>query len=476
MTSSENSLVIIWFRRDLRLADNPALSAAVASGRPVVGVFINDASVSSMGAAPKWRLEQALLSFASEWQALSGSALTLRSGDAQTILDAIIEETGASAVYWNRLYTPDEIARDTQIKTTLKERGLEAHSFAGQLLFEPHSVATKSGTPFQVYTPFWRAVKDRDVRAPLPKLARIRGYGEPLSTEALADWRLGHGMHRGAAIVAQHVSSGEAAAHDKLGQFLTRIAYYSDTRDIPSVTGTSGLSDHLAWGEISPYQIWHAVMSTCQPLTTSAETYLKEIVWREFAYHLCFHGPHILDRNWKPQWDSFPWSHDQDRPEVIAWKYGQTGIPFVDAAMRELYVTGKMHNRARMIAGSYLTKHLMTHWSVGQKWFEDCLVDWDPASNAMGWQWVAGSGPDASPFFRIFNPLTQAEKFDPKERYIRHWIAQKSPQPTKDALDFFTAVPKALGLSKQGAYPKPVVEHQQGRQRALEAYEQRSKD
>ncbi len=476
MSSSQISPVLVWFRRDLRLADNPALVAAVETGRPIIGVFIQDQSVASLGAAPKLRLGHALEVFARSWQAATGATLVLRSGAAQDVLTDIIRTTGASGVYWNQLYTPDEIERDTAIKSTLKEQGLVAESFAGQLLFEPHSVAAKTGTPFQVYTPFWRAVKDRDLRASYPAPSSIDGWRGDLATQELSEWRLGAAMQRGASIVAQRINAGEAAALAALDRFLEKIEYYTATRDIPSVAGTSGLSDYLAWGEISSFQIWNAVNAVCQPLSISSETFLKEIVWREFAYHLCFHGPHILSKNWKPKWDSFPWSMADDTAEVTAWKYGRTGIPFVDAAMREMYVTGKMHNRSRMIAGSYLTKHLMTHWSVGQKWFEECLIDWDPASNAMGWQWVAGSGPDASPFFRIFNPLTQADKFDPKGIYLHHWIAEKSSDPAQDALDFFTALPKALNFCANDAYPTPVVDHQQGRQRALEAYEQRSKD
>ena len=239
--------------------------------------------------------------------------------------------------------------------------------------------------------------------------------------------------------------------------------------------GTSRLSENLALGEISPRTCWHAGLHALHSGKDGAETFLKELVWREFAYHLMHHTPHILHANWKPEWDAFPWNTDEDHPHVRAWKQGRTGIPFVDAAMRELYVTGTMHNRGRMIVASYLTKHLMSDWKIGLRWFEDCLIDWDPASNAMGWQWSAGSGPDATPYFRVFNPVTQLEKFDKQGRYASTWIAEGYSNPAAQALQFFEAAPRSWALDPAAAYPQPVVDPAEGRARALEAYQTREK-
>jgi deoxyribodipyrimidine photo-lyase len=239
------------------------------------------------------------------------------------------------------------------------------------------------------------------------------------------------------------------------------------------VDGTSRLSENLTYGEISPATCWHAGWAAIHAGKSDAETFCKELVWREFAYHLAHHTPHIIDRNWKDGWDNFPWN-TEDTPEVLAWKQGRTGIPFVDAAMREMYVTGTMHNRGRMIVASYLTKHLMSHWKIGQAWFEDCLTDWDPASNAMGWQWSAGSGPDATPYFRVFNPVTQLDKFDRSGNYARTWIAEGQGTPSDTALSYFDAIPKRWNMSPQDRYPQPVVDLAHGRERALDAYKNRT--
>jgi deoxyribodipyrimidine photo-lyase len=279
-------------------------------------------------------------------------------------------------------------------------------------------------------------------------------------------------MHCGADVVAPFMRLGEQAAQDRLAAFTDRtVADYVALRDLPGVEGTSGLSENLALGEISPAQCWHAGQRAMAEGKPGAETFLKELVWREFAYHLMWHTPRILTDNWKEPWDAFPWNTDEDHPHVQAWMQGRTGIRFVDAGLREMYVTGRMHNRARMIVASYLTKHLLTHWKIGQRWFEDCLIDWDPASNAMGWQWSSGSGPDATPYFRVFNPVTQRDKFDPKRVYVDRWIAEGRKAPHEDALKYFDAVPRRWGLSPEDAYPDPVVAADEGRKRALEAWE-----
>ncbi|AUQ62416.1 cryptochrome/photolyase family protein [Phaeobacter inhibens] len=467
-----NAPIIWWVRRDLRLADNPALDAAVAAGVPVIPVFIFDTLDEDLGAAPRFRLGLGLAHLAKELER-RGARLILRRGPAQEVLTQLITETSAGAVHWTRAYDPQAIARDTGIKEQLKGQGIAAKSFGGHLLFEPWTVETKTGGMYRVYSPYWKSVRDRDVDGLIAAPSRIPAPAHWPTSDDLDSWQMAAAMRRGADVVAQYCRVGEDAAQERLAEFLdTRVADYKQDRDFPAVDATSGLSENLAWGEISPRRMWHHGLEARRAGKSGAEHFLKEIVWREFAYHLMFHTPHILTRNWRPEWESFRWS-EQDDDRVDAWRRGQTGYNFVDAAMRELYVTGKMHNRARMIVASFLTKHMLTHWRIGQQWFEECLVDWDPASNAMGWQWVAGSGPDASPFFRIFNPDGQLEKFDPKGRYQSAWIAEVQASPPQTALDFYRATPLSWGLSPQDRRASPFVDLKEGRARALEAYGQR---
>ncbi len=463
---------LLWLRRDLRLSDHPALTAAVQRGA-VIPVFIHDTLSEGLGAAPKWRLGLGLEHLAQSL-ADKGSRLILRRGKALEVLQALVAETGADAVYWSRLYDPDSIARDTGVKSALKAQGIEAKSFGGHLMFEPWTVETKTGGFYKVYTPFWKMVKDRDVDAPLPTPGSIPVPGKWPASENIADWAMGAAMNRGAHVVRPHVRLGEDAAQARLGHFTDQlIGSYVAGRDIPGEDRTSNLSENLALGEISPHQCWHAGMRAHQEGKQGAETFLKELVWREFAYHLMHHTPRILTDNWKEDWDAFPWNDDAHASVVRAWKTGRTGIQFVDAAMRELYVTGRMHNRGRMIVASYLTKHLLTHWKIGRDWFEDCLIDWDPASNAMGWQWSAGSGPDATPYFRVFNPVTQLDKFDAQRAYVSRWIAEGRKNKNVDALSFFDAIPRSWAMSPDDDYPSPIVAADVGRKRALDAYTNR---
>ncbi|MBM7067877.1 deoxyribodipyrimidine photo-lyase [Actibacterium sp. 188UL27-1] len=469
----ETSPIIVWFRRDLRLGDHPALTAACVSGRPVIPVFIRDHLVDGLGIAPKWRLGEALAVFADSLAQVD-SRLIFRSGDALEVLQSLVAETGAGAVYWSHGYLPDEKVRDDAVKSALSDAGLEAKRFGGHLLFEPWTVETKTGGFFKVYTPMWKSVKDREVANPKSPPSHVTApQGWPVS-DALSDWALAAGMDRGAAIVRAYGQIGEAAALARLDNFIaSKVADYDTTRDVPAEDGTSRLSENLSLGEIGPRTCWHAGYRALQDGKPGAETFLKELVWREFAYHLAFHTPRILSDNWREEWQAFPWSTDEDAADVIAWKQGRTGIPFVDAAMREMYVTGKMHNRGRMIVASYLTKHLMVDWKIGMRWFEDCLTDWDPASNAMGWQWSAGSGPDATPYFRVFNPVTQLDKFDKTRAYVDAWIAEGKSNPSETAMSYFDAIPRSWGLSPEDAYPAPIVSPEDGRKRALEAYQNR---
>ncbi len=461
--------ILYWMRRDLRLTDNPALHWAAGQGRPVIPVWLHDEVAESWGAAPRWRMGLGLAHMAERLEGL-GTRLTLRRGAALETLRDLVKETGADTVVWNRLYVPDERARDTKVKEALRGDGLTARSFHAHVLFEPWTVETGTGGFYKVYTPFWKSVRGRDVDAPLSAPKQVETPEGWPESEALDAWDMGRAMRHGADIVASHLHVGEAAAQGRLGAFIAnKVEAYGDARDMLAEDGTSGLSENLTYGEISARTCWHAGQRAMQDGKAGAETFLKEVVWRDFAHHLAYHTPRLTTDNWKPEWDSFPWQSDNENAE--AWRRGRTGLEVVDAAMRQVYVTGTMHNRARMLVASYLTKHLMTHWKVGCDWFADVLVDWDPASNAMGWQWTAGSGPDAAPFFRIFNPATQAEKFDPKGTYRDTWLSERRRGALADS--YFDAIPRSWNMSPGDRYPDPIVDLAEGRARALEAYGQR---
>ncbi|MBD0865919.1 MAG: deoxyribodipyrimidine photo-lyase [Rhodobacteraceae bacterium] len=471
--NKQSANVILWFRRDLRLRDHPALAAACATGRPVIPVCILDPETEALGAAPKWRWGQGVARFA-ETLAAHGAQLMLQRGAALEVLQSLVAETGARDVYWSRLYDPASVARDTAVKSALKAKGIVARSFPGHLMYEPWTARTKTGGFYKAYTPFWKSRRLHPVDPLVPAPVRIPAPDTWPVSERLADWHLDCAMRRGGPVLAAHARVGERAAQARLDWFVDkRLSSYAVLRDVPAEDGTSGLSEHLALGELSPRRCWWAAGRLFDAGSAGAETFRKELVWREFAYHLMHHTPHIITRNWKPDWDRFPWNSDATHPHVLAWKQGRTGIEFVDAAMRELYVTGRMHNRARMIVASYLTKHLLTHWQIGQAWFDTRLTDWDPANNAMGWQWSAGSGPDAAPYFRVFNPVTQLNKFDKDRRYTRHWLAETVSNPSDDALSFFDAAPPQWGLKPTDAYPNPIITAEDGRKRALQAYESR---
>ena len=463
--------ILVWFRRDLRLDDHAALSAATDTGRPVIPVFIYDDVLTGYGACPKWRMGLGVEMFSKRLATL-GSRLILRKGSALPVLTALINETGATDVFWSRAYDPEAIARDSDVKAALKRDGIVAKSFKGHVLFEPWDVQTGAGGPYRVFTPFWRSVRERPVGPVLPPVSKISSPQDWPESDSLANWGLGDVMGPGAEIVKRHVCVGETAALERAETFFHQKAHtYAARRDIPAVDGTSSLSEDLTYGEVSVRRLWQLGMRARDAGVDGAEAFLRQLVWRDFAYHLAYHTPHILTDSWRPEWRSFPWKTTRG-PDAEAWQQGRTGVPFVDAAMRELYVTGRVHNRARMISASFLTKHLLTHWSVGRDWYGECLVDWDPAVNALGWQWVAGSGPDAAPYFRIFNPETQSAKFDPAGTYVDRWIAEERAVPHSDALSFFDAAPRSWGLSADSAYPKPLVTLAAGRERALKAYQQ----
>ena len=462
---------ILWLRRDLRLLDHPAWHTALKGGGPVWPVFILDPLIeSAYGAAPKWRLEKSLRSLEASLKK-HNSRLLFRRGDPLGILRELIARTGAVQVVWSRLYDAESIARDTAIQAALTEQGVTVREVNASLLFEPWTVTTQAGGFYRVYTPFWKAVQHREVSYPLPVPEDLAPPPDWPDSDELSDWKLGVPMRRGAAVVSRYARVGEQAASDRLGNFMEHsINRYKSERNFPSREATSRLSENLAYGEISPRVIWHAGFRAMQQAREfrEAEHFLKEIVWREFSYHLLYHTPHIVHENWRPEWDNFPWREDNKDAET--WRRGMTGIEMVDAAMREMYVTGTMHNRTRMLVASFLTKHLMTGWKIGEAWFRECLIDWDIAANAMGWQWAAGSGPDAAPYFRIYNPELQAKKFDPDYSYRDRFIAEGRLVPHRDALNYFEAVPRSWNLSPDRPYPSPVIDLGTGRDRAMEAY------
>ncbi len=473
--SETNSPVIVWFRQDLRLADNPALQAAAASGAPIVPVYILDDDAPGdwkPGGASRWWLHHSLKALSEDLQEINGRLIFMK-GAAQAQLETLIKETDAQAVYWNRLYEPWARDRDERIKSALKDDGLKARSFNGSLIVEPWDIATKTGNPYKVFTPFWKTLKAD--HAPAEPTGRpedwvFSDYEGGLSLEALEllptqpDWSGG---------IKALWTPGETAAHGRLGQFLKQaVTDYPDRRNLPGENGTSRLSPHLHFGEISPRQVWHAVKQSDQARTDGADTYLSEIAWREFSYNLLYHFPDLPDANFQSKFDAFEW--DDNAEALKAWQQGRTGYPIVDAGMRELWSTGWMHNRVRMIVASFLIKDLFIHWREGEAWFWDTLVDADLASNSASWQWTAGSGADAAPYFRVFNPVGQSEKFDPKGDYLRKWIPELADLPNKAIHAPWTADKAVLsraGVTLGETYPKPIVDHGDARKRALAAFE-----
>jgi len=479
-TTSTAPPVLVWFRQDLRVADNPALLAAAATGAPVIPLYILDEKtpgVRAIGAASRWWLHGSLTSLSEDLHRL-GSPLVLRCGPSGAVLAEVLAQTGARTVYWNRCYEPYAIARDRQIKTRLRDNGIETQSFNASLLFEPWTVTTKTGGPYRVFSPFWRACMQEQ---PAPESVcdtptRLTPPHASLTSDMLADWRLTPSSPDWAAQFPRTWTPGSAGAHARLAHFLdTAAGAYKHARDLPAGDTTSGLSPHLHYGDISPRQVYwaaHAHAHTHASHTKSIEKFVSELGWREFAHYLLYHFPHMAHANYQPRFDGFAWRHDA--AHFTAWCHGRTGYPMVDAGMRQLWQTGWMHNRVRMIAASFLVKHLMIHWREGEAWFWDTLVDADLANNAASWQWVAGSGADAAPYFRIFNPVTQGVKFDPDGAYIRQYVQELKDLPSAYIHAPWTAPAHVLdqaGITLGRDYPLPVVEHADARRRALAAFD-----
>ncbi|MEL7463782.1 MAG: deoxyribodipyrimidine photo-lyase [Pseudomonadota bacterium] len=459
MTSDPTT--IVWLRRDLRLRDNLALDAAL--GGPVIPVFILDDVIDAqLGAAARLRLKLSLEALSKDFAA-KGIKLVLRRGDALEILRALASETGARRVTWTRLTDGPSIERDKKIKASLKDDGLEVESFGGFTLLDPWRVRTGQDTQFKVFTPFSKALMQHDIPEPAQRPSHLAAYDGDVASDDLNDWRLEAAMGPAADALAKQIAAGEDAARDRLDAWLDeRGARYDDDRNrLDKPEAGTRLSEYLALGEISPRSVW-AAMDRADG-DAGVEAARRQLIWRDFAHMLLFHDPDMETENWRREWSAFPWREDNEDAE--RWRRGETGVEVVDAAMREMYVTGRMHNRARMLTASYLTKHLMTHWRVGEAWFRETLIDWDPANNAMGWQWVAGCGPDAAPFFRIFNPETQGEKFDPFGAYRKNWIRGEGAET-------FAAMRPKSHQRNASARPRPLVELSEGRKRALEAWKE----
>ncbi len=473
-----NSATVVWFRQDLRLQDNPALTAAVVRGAPVVPVFVWDEAGEGrwpMGGASRWWLHHSLAALDGALRE-RGSRLILAHGDSGAVLHDLIERTGAASVYWNRRYEPAVIARDKKIKAELLASGVAAKSFNAALLFEPHTVKNKSGGPFQVFTPYWKHCQTLAVEAPVKlstsSLAAPRRWPKSEELAALEllprlGWADGF---------SAHWQPGEAGATKRLKQFMAQaMEPYADRRNIPAVDGTSALSPHLHFGEIGPRQIWAAAQALSKesgvfPASRGAQVFLNEMGWREFAHHLLFYFPQTPVAPLREDFARFPWV--KNAGQLQAWRKGLTGYPIVDAGMRQLWQTGWMHNRVRMIVASFLVKHLRISWQDGAGWFWDTLVDADLASNTLGWQWSAGCGADAAPYFRIFNPILQGQKFDPDGDYVRRWVPELGRLPTKYLHQPWVAPPALLAEASivlGDNYPKPLVEHKAARAAALAA-------
>ena len=473
MTTEAERPVIVWFRQDLRLADNPALTHAAESGRPIIPVYILDQGpgVRSMGAASLWWLDKSLRALDATLQA-RGSRLILRHGNSEAELRRLIEETGADAVFMNRLFEPDAFARDADIAHALRAEGVDCKGYNGTLLYRPGGVLNGSGQPYKVFTPFLKALLA--VASPPPHSPGPAAIHTPkaLVSDDIDLW----GLHPSRPDWSGGFDwvPGEAGAAAALAVFVSRgLKSYSTGRDRPAEPATSRLSPHLHFGEISPWRaIAAARTAAADGLVPAheADKFIAEIGWREFSAHLLHAFPQITDTAFRPEYDAMPWRDDPDG--LSAWKQGRTGYPVVDAGMRELWATGFMHNRVRMIVASFLIKHLLIDWRAGEAWFRDTLVDADQASNVQNWQWVAGSGADASPYFRIFNPVTQGQKFDADGRYVRRWVPELARLPDKWLHAPWTAPTDVLrrsGVQLGRDYPQPLVDHAIARQRALDA-------
>ncbi|MGD9923608.1 MAG: deoxyribodipyrimidine photo-lyase [Pseudorhodoplanes sp.] len=474
--SSAPFSAIVWFRDDLRLGDHPALTAAARAGTLTCLYLLDQdsAGLRAHGGASRWWLAQSLRALDANLRKL-GQRLVLRRGKAADVIPSLAHECGATHVYWNRRYDRAGIAADEAVIAALKARGVTGGTFPGSLLVEPGKLLNKDGGPLRVFTPFWKRVLSLgDPRRPLPAPKRLPPPLD-IASSHLEDWHLEPTMPDWAGGLRATWTPGEAAARQRLADFLDTIRGYADERDRPDRPSTSRLSPHLRFGEVSAGEVFHAARFAAEKgdaPSRDIEKYLSELGWREFSYHLLHHFPDLATKNLQPRFDAFPWRSDD--AALKAWQRGQTGYPIVDAGMRELWHTGWMHNRVRMVVASFLIKHLLIDWRLGEQWFWDTLVDADPANNTASWQWVAGSGADAAPYFRIFNPILQGERFDPNGDYVRQWVPEIAALPDRFIHKPWMATPLELAEAKVTlgkTYPAPMVDHDLARKRALAAFD-----
>lgn len=478
MSQTATPVVLYWHRTDLRLGDNPALRAAITMGnvQPVFILDTTDHGTWGYGGASKWWLHHSLASLQESYQKL-GVTLLLQSGDPEKLLPKLAKTLNATHIVWNRRYEPAHIKQDSAIKKQLSDDGLTVDSFNGNLLAEPWTIQTKSKTPFKVFTPFWRTLSESspafDPLTPHPR--KMTAPSHAINSDTLADWGLLPTQPNWAKSFEPVWEIGEQAAQKRLDYFLSDAAgHYKTERDFPAKDGTSRMSPHLAFGEISPRQIWYAAQDAITQHASNpayraqVDAFVRQIGWREFSYHLLYHFPTTPTEPLYEQFKDFPWSYH--KKHWAAWTTGQTGYPIVDAGMRQLWQTGWLHNRVRLIVASFLIKDLHISWQDGSEWFWDTLVDADLANNTMGWQWTAGCGADASPYYRIFNPMLQSAKFDPTAAYIREFVPELANLPDKyihapwDAPD---DVLTEAGVTLGKTYPKPIVDHFAERDKAL---------
>ncbi|TAN02160.1 MAG: deoxyribodipyrimidine photo-lyase [Rhizobiaceae bacterium] len=466
----------------MRLSDNPALQAAAQSGCPILCIFVHDEKsegLRPLGAAARWWHHGSLKSLDEALQS-QGGRISIYNGSAVSLVPELAETYKAAAVFWNRRYGAVERQVDEAVKRALKSRRIEAKSFNGLLLYEPWSIRTKADGPFRVFSAFWRAAHEFSEPAPpLPAPSRLPFFEEadksgPVPT-TLADLALEPSSPDWAGGLRSTWQRGEAGAQAQLEHFLEEhLAEYADLRDVPDRPATSRLSPYLRFGNISPRQAWHAANAAAHAgrhgTSRNLEKFQSELGWREFSYHLLYNNPGMATKNLQPKFNGMPWR--DDAKALRAWQHGRTGYPIVDAGMRELWATGWMHNRVRMVVASFLIKHLLIDWRQGEAWFWDTLVDADPANNSASWQWVAGSGADAAPYFRIFNPVLQGEKFDPEGSYVRRWVPELAGLPASIIHRPWQVRIRTAGRgSKVGnSYPDRIIDHDQARRRALQAY------
>lgn len=479
--------VIVWFRQDLRIEDNPALQAAFETGKPIVPLYLctpEEEGIWKLGGASRWWLHFSLKSLEEDLASLNLKLVIRHATDSESELKKIAKEVSAGYLFWNRRYEPTAIKKDAQIKVALKKEGLQVESFKAQLLFEPHEIFNKQKKPFQVFTPFWKECLAHQDLLKKPFLKSPKSGNSPLSLHSLKveDLQLLPAIHWDKGFYSRW-KPGRKGAMERLQHFLKKeIFSYHIQRDYPAINGVSELSPHLHFGEISPREVWYAAKACETGASGEAlkgiESFMRQLGWREFAHHLLYHFPQTPTQPLRQDFAHFPW--DENPTLLKAWQHGKTGYPLVDAGMRQLWKTGWMHNRVRMVVGSFLVKDLLIAWNSGAEWFWDTLVDADLANNTLGWQWVGGCGADAAPYFRVFNPVAQSEKFDADGDYMRTWVPELSKlrnpwihKPWEAPLEEL----KRAGVILGETYPHPIVDHKAARERALAAFQKiREKD